>query len=128
MQEQALEEIKGYYQNWLEMSGMTEEDFLRFRMVSEFTVWKSETEQGATQISLHYGNVGEMIGLPFICPSKEQEQEFYYNVSLLCVYLAGRLDRENRLHPLPGSCQREDYFKDQVLTFLRKYPSGCFAD
>lgn len=120
----AVDEIKGYYRQWLKASELTEESFLKNRTCQKFQLqineWNINGMDGIG-VSLVKEN-GVMIGQPFFIGyenTKGEKEQYFVNTPLLIHYMAVLLDQENEKNPINGSYPGT-YFKDKVKRFLPK--------
>jgi len=97
------EEFTAMYYKWLDASGISENELLRFGALTPFEIHKSETN-GVVQISLTCGGVP--VGLPFISPTDDRDS-FMIDTAYMLLYIANKLDGVSG-----GS-----YFYDTARTF-----------
>lgn len=113
--EQVLIEIKDFFQNWLEASNMTEEEFLAFRTCEHFRIKLEERIDGFA-VQLRHGKEQMAIGYPFFVGHQNnilEKEQYFKNTPLILMYMAGQLDKANVEKPVNGSYGPE-YFKERT--------------
>jgi hypothetical protein len=106
-----LKEINAYfadgYRQWLETSGVKEDEFLAKANSTDFKLLKSEF---GNQISISLVFEGLPFGLPILSPPGEQSKFCKENIAFLLMHIAQKLDK------VKGG----DYFGKTVQEFARK--------
>lgn len=112
-------QIESNYQKWLEMSGMSEPEFFKFRTVGNFKILDGTDEQNDYKIIvLGYMNKNDdfvKIGEQFAY--KKGDVNGYLDLSLVLLYIASRLDIAN--NKAPAFEQRKNYFSEITKAFLK---------
>lgn len=108
------------YENWLDESGMTEEELFSYRTASKFKIEKFKS--GNTfiiQMSCENKENGKRtaIGLPFVVSCENNDELLYYAVFLM-LYISKKLDDMNKIAPVNGS-PTSDYFNRRVRQFAK---------
>lgn len=113
------EEVKKVQENffmWLEISHLTQKEFLQNKIVGDFAVTAQEEEEYIL-VQLCYkvkGNVCN-IGKPFLY--QKNNNEAFLDLSLLLLYIGQQLDEENLKSPL--LLNRKNYFYNIMQKFIK---------
>ncbi len=116
-------EMENIYFEWLKFSNLTEEQFLQNAEIRTFGIKKiMEGEIETVVIGSEYSNGFSIIGQPLISSSKEENENFELNVTLLLFVMATRLDNayvNNAKYPerIKMGC---DYYYNQVKSFVNE--------
>lgn len=110
-------EAEKNFSSWLEISRLTEQDFLDNRTVADFEILNGSQDKYQI-IVIGYRHAGEFtrIGEQFAYP--EGDQAAFQDLAFLLLYMAQKLDDANA--HAPAFEQRPNYFYDKVKVFLKE--------
>lgn len=113
---QEIEQIEKHYKTWLEMSNLTEKEFVSYRNISRYQIL-SGVDGNYTIIVIGRMNnhgfekIGEQIAF------ETNNKEAMTNCCLLLLYLANKLDESNMV--APKFEQRGLYFTQITKDFIK---------
>lgn len=116
-------EVKSNYKAWLAFSNLDESELLHNRFLKPFVVEKEIDFSGAYRVFIGIKNVNgyKLIGEPFVSPSRNDNENFMVDLSLLLLYIAQRLDEANaKMPPIGFDVKDKEYFYSTVRTFLKQ--------
>lgn len=112
-----VEKVKSNFEAWLGASNLSEKEFLKRKIVGDFKIiTQDEEEYVSVQLTYKANGIIKKIGEAFLYP--KMDVEAFMDLSLILLYIAQRLDEENKKSPL--LLQRKNYFFDIVKKFIAK--------
>lgn len=111
----AIKDVESYFNAWLQMSNLTEIDFLSYRTKSNYEIRKKiENGYCVIDIGFIHNEIFKRIGEPFVF--ERNDISSFEDVSLLLLYIASKLDKANSIAPLFE--KRTNYFFDKTKEFI----------
>lgn len=110
------------YSKWLEVSNLTEEDLLEYRVVDKFKIEKV-TLNGRIVVGMTYEDdkkEKQTIGEPIVLEHSSKEE--LLDAVFVLLFITKKLDSENEIAPVDGS-HVGDYFNRKVREFAKE--QGC---
>lgn len=119
MYEREVKEVEMNYKKWLDFSNLDVKDLLKYR-VGEFKI-NSKVENGFGVIELGYIDKENFIKIGESILYEINNKEMKYDVALLILYIAERLDDMNK--KAPAFLNRgERYFYKKAKSIIDKIP------
>lgn len=107
--------IENNFKIWLQMSNLTEKEFIKFRNVRNFKIICGEDSgykilRLGYEIDNNFHSIGEQIAYPM------GDDNSFADLCLLILYMAQKLDNANAVAPIFE--QRKDYFYKITKDFI----------
>lgn len=111
-----VKRIEENFYNWLQMSGLDYEEFLKSRTMLNFQI-KSSHDDGYNIVTIGNMSNGQFMQLGERFVYSSGDKGAFQDMALLLLYIAERLDSENKadshIH------QKRDYFFNQIKFFIQ---------
>lgn len=112
-----VEVVKKNFKQWLKISSLSEEDFLKYRTIMDFRILNA-ANNGYKIIVLGYISKGSFVKIGEQLAYQEHDLSGFEDLSLLLLFMAQKLDSENQ--KAPKFEQRPNYFFNKVKTFIKE--------
>lgn len=111
--------IEKQYKVWLEMSGLSEREFLQYRTIANFTILSGLDENAEYKIVVigYINKENEFVQIGEQFAFQVGDTNACYDLALILLYIANKLDSLNS--KAPKFEQRENYFYNKIKKFIQ---------